>query len=256
MVLNDSPTLTVRRVHLLDWPLHTVSSPSLVSMPRSLSLMQRALRGQRKFISEGPYIRDSTQRFGKRFPCFYCLRVSGTEGGRSRHILLTPSCRQAYNKQSRARPLYDVQDDSRIVRVPEPVLDEPTPPQLTRRADSPTASPVNPRPVSPLVFPPPSLPPPLSPEDRIGGLEYDAKRQVFVERFPDPRAGAPINEEVVAPIDLKTYMANSGNLGNPDYFDTAELLMTTGLTNGGRDAHLKSRLVSSLVFAKWKGTYG
>ncbi|KAG8696847.1 hypothetical protein FRC08_006903 [Ceratobasidium sp. 394] len=33
-----------------------------------------------------------------------------------------------------------------------------------------------------------------------------------------------------------------GNLGNPDNFETAELLMTTGLTNKGRDEHLKSRL--------------
>ncbi|KAG9076239.1 hypothetical protein FRC06_009623, partial [Ceratobasidium sp. 370] len=37
-------------------------------------------------------------------------------------------------------------------------------------------------------------------------------------------------------------MATAGNLGKPDYFDTADLLLTTGLTNMGRDAHLKSRL--------------
>jgi hypothetical protein len=81
-------------------------------------------------------------------------------------------------------------------------------------------------------------------------LEYDPKRQVFVEHFPNPHAGAPINEDTVAPINLNTYMANAGNLGNPDYFDTAELLMTTGLTNGGQDTHLKSRLVSGVLFAR------
>ncbi|KAG8697940.1 hypothetical protein FRC08_006229, partial [Ceratobasidium sp. 394] len=73
-------------------------------------------------------------------------------------------------------------------------------------------------------------------------LEYDASRQVYVERFPDPRAGAPINDEAVDPLDLGAYMAGIGNLGKPHHFDTADLLLTTGLTNEGRDAHLQSRL--------------
>jgi hypothetical protein len=218
-------------------------------MPRSASLLHRALRGQRKFISEGPYIRDTTQRFGKLFPCFYCLRVLGTEGGRARHILSTPSCREASNERPRAKSLSDARGHPQIVRVPEPELDEPTVPKSTRRYRSPAESQVDLRPASPPVFPPPP-PPPQLPGDRNGGLEYDPNRQVFVERFPDPRAGAPINEDVVAPLDLKKYMADAGNLGNPDYFDTAELLMTTGLTHGGRDEHLKSRLVSSALFTR------
>ncbi|QRV89045.1 hypothetical protein RhiJN_17063 [Ceratobasidium sp. AG-Ba] len=78
-------------------------------------------------------------------------------------------------------------------------------------------------------------------------LDYDTVRQVFVEPFPDPRAGAPINDEVVPPLDLAAYMAKVGNLANPDYFDTAKLLMTTGLTNAGRDAHLQSRLYKGQV---------
>jgi hypothetical protein len=219
-------------------------------MPRSVSLLHRALRGQRKFISEGPYIRDTTQRFGKLFPCFYCLRVLRTEGGRARHILSTQSCREASNERPRAKSLSDAQRDPRIIRLPEPELDKPTAPAPTRRANSAAKNQVHSHPVSPPVFPPPALPPPLLPGNRNGTLEYDPKRQVFVERFPDPRAGAPINENTVAPIDLKKYMANAGSLGNPDYFDTAELLMTTSLTNGGRDAHLKSRLVSHALFAR------
>jgi hypothetical protein len=136
--------------------------------------------------------------------------------------------------------LSDAQGDSRIVRVSEPGSDTPIQPKSTRPANPPAKTQVDLRPVSPPVFPPPTLPPPLPLENDRWALEYDAKRQVFIERFPDSCAGAPINEEVVAPIDLKAYMAQSGNLGNPDYFDTAKLLMTTGLTNGGRDAHLKS----------------
>jgi hypothetical protein len=221
-------------------------------MPRSALLIHRALQEQRKFISSGPYVRDSTQRFGILFPCFYCVYISRSEGGRTRHILFSPRCRQAYDKQSKAESLSDAHGDPRMVRVPEPEFNEPDPPRSVRRAKPPTESPVRSRPGSPLVFPPPAHLPP-SPLDN-GALEYDEKRQVFVERYPDPRAGAPINDGTTAPIDLEAYMANSGNLGNPDYFDTAELLMTTGLTNGGRDAHLKSRLVSSLLF-KREGTY-
>jgi hypothetical protein len=214
-------------------------------MPRSASLLQRALRGQRKFVSEGPYVRDSTQRFGQRFLCFYCPHVSQTEGGRTRHILRTETCHQAYVGQLKAGLQSKAQDDPRITRVPEPELDEPSPPKPSREANPPP-------PVSPPVFPPPALPPALSLGTHGVTLEYDAKRQVFVERFPDPRAGAPINDAVVAPLDLQSYMANSGNLGNPDHFDTAELLMTTGLTNGGRDAHLKSRLVSGPLVQRTK----
>jgi hypothetical protein len=163
--------------------------------------------------------------------------------------LFSPSCREAHDARPRAKSLSDARDDARIFRVPEPEpeSDKPTPSKSTCRANAPANNHVQIRSVSPPVFPPPASPPPLTPWNNTGALEYDAERQVFVERFPDPRAGAPINDKTVAPVDLKAYMANAGNLGDPDHFDTAELLMTTGLTNGGRSAHLKSRLVSSPV---------
>ncbi|KAG9088221.1 hypothetical protein FRC06_002164, partial [Ceratobasidium sp. 370] len=68
------------------------------------------------------------------------------------------------------------------------------------------------------------------------------KEGVYVEPFPDPRAGTPINDMVVSPPDLDTYMAAAGNLGNPFHFDTLELLMMTDLTAGGRDEHLQSHI--------------
>ncbi|KAG8725762.1 hypothetical protein FRC12_024060 [Ceratobasidium sp. 428] len=118
----------------------------------------------------------------------------------------------------------------------------PTPDDTIHRKP-PRAPPAKPRvethfSIPPIAQSPP--PPPLNSTDTT--LRYDNKRQVYTERFPDPRAGSPINNRVVEPLDLDAYMAKAGNLGNPDYFDTAELLMTTGLTNAGRDAHLKSRL--------------
>lgn len=74
-------------------------------------------------------------------------------------------------------------------------------------------------------------------------LLYDSRRQLFVEPYPDPRAGAPISDQIFKTPNLDAYMANLGNLGNPLHFRTAEVLMTTGLTAAGRDEHLQSPLV-------------
>ncbi|KAG8742846.1 hypothetical protein FRC10_000825 [Ceratobasidium sp. 414] len=209
-------------------------------MPRSQSLLQRTLRGPRKFVSEGPYIRDSTQRFGKRFPCFHCLHIARTEGGRVRHILLTRTCRLADDEKSRVESLSDAQGDRRQISVPDPLSDDLTEPEHASPVDPQHDAHVHSRsPSPPILLPPPPALPLDGPRAR---LEYDSMRQVFVERYPDPCAGAPIDGKVVEPIDLDAYMAKAGNLGNPDYFDTAELLLTTGLTNTGQDAHLKSRL--------------
>lgn len=70
--------------------------------------------------------------------------------------------------------------------------------------------------------------------------------QVHVEGYPDQRAGQPINGRRVEPLDLREYMRARGDFSNVVYFDIAKTLMTTKLTNVGRDVHLKSRAVSSL----------
>ncbi|KAG9096299.1 hypothetical protein FRC06_008818, partial [Ceratobasidium sp. 370] len=212
-------------------------------MPRCLSLLERALRWPRKIVNEGPYVRNSTHR-SKRLPCFYCPHKSRSESGRSRHILQTESCRQAEEHEFNLGGLSAVAgDDRRMLWVREPTpnpvtRDQPphvTPaePSLERWAHSPSPP--------PLATPEP-LPPLLPPQRGSATLIFDARRQLFVKPFPDPRAGAPINNRVAEALDLGAYMASMGNLGNPDDFETAELLMTTGLTNAGRDAHLKSRL--------------
>ncbi|KAG8721792.1 hypothetical protein FRC08_010129 [Ceratobasidium sp. 394] len=215
-------------------------------MPRRVSLLQLALRGPRKFVSEGPYIRDSTQRFGKRFPCFYCSHILRSEGGRVRHILLMRNCRLTDDKQAEALSPSDVKGDPRQIVVPDTVLDKRTKPEHTSPAKPQDNGPTDARPASPpACTAQPSPPPPLSlspPSSASTRLEYDANRQVFVEHYPDPRAGAPMSDEIVQPIDLRAYMAKAGNLGNPNYFETLDLLMTTGLNNAGWDAYLKSRL--------------
>ncbi|KAG9106332.1 hypothetical protein FRC07_008867 [Ceratobasidium sp. 392] len=92
----------------------------------------------------------------------------------------------------------------------------------------------------------PSLSHPAEPQTKAQKrglvLPYDKKERVFVQRFPDSRAGAPINTATASIPNLDQYMAAAGNLGNPFHFDTAELLMTTGLTASGREEHLQSHL--------------
>ncbi|KAG9092895.1 hypothetical protein FRC06_011744, partial [Ceratobasidium sp. 370] len=73
-------------------------------------------------------------------------------------------------------------------------------------------------------------------------MVFDEKEGGFVEKFPDPRAGAPINDNIACMPDMDAYLAAAGNLANPYHFATAELLWTTGLTGAGRDEHLKSHI--------------
>ncbi|QRV87016.1 hypothetical protein RhiJN_15034 [Ceratobasidium sp. AG-Ba] len=214
-------------------------------MPRLLSLAQRALRARRESISDRPYIRDATHRSERQYPCFYCPRVFDCDRWRAQHIALSFKCRQAEALQD----TLCMDDDVRFAMVSEPEPEQE--PQCTMRRGTRRRSP--PALVTPALPSDPSGPEQLPPvygsasDGPRFSLEYDTVRQVFVERFPDPRAGAPINDEVVPPLDLAAYMAKVGNLANPDYFDTAELLMTTGLTNAGRDAHLQSRLYKGQV---------
>ncbi|KAG8759337.1 hypothetical protein FRC11_002095 [Ceratobasidium sp. 423] len=64
---------------------------------------------------------------------------------------------------------------------------------------------------------------------------------LYVEEFPDPLAGAPISDELVPPPDLAAYMRSVGPMADPEHFEAAELLMTSGLTNVDKDRHLKSK---------------
>ncbi|KAG8732418.1 hypothetical protein FRC11_013818, partial [Ceratobasidium sp. 423] len=83
----------------------------------------------------------------------------------------------------------------------------------------------------------PEAPPPAARCPRYMGL--------FVEEFPDPLAGAPISNEHKPPPDLGAYMRSVGHLANPKYFEAAELLMTSHLTNANKDRHLKSTILKS-----------
>ncbi|KAG8720261.1 hypothetical protein FRC08_000697 [Ceratobasidium sp. 394] len=65
---------------------------------------------------------------------------------------------------------------------------------------------------------------------------------LYVEDFPDPLAGAPISDERAPELDLDAHMRACGNLGDPKHFETADMLMTTGMTDAAKEWHLRSTL--------------
>ncbi|QRV99083.1 hypothetical protein RhiJN_27102 [Ceratobasidium sp. AG-Ba] len=67
-------------------------------------------------------------------------------------------------------------------------------------------------------------------------------RGLYVEEFPDPLAGAPISNERIPEPDYEAYIKSTGTMADPDNFEVAELLMTSGMTDEAKDRHLKSRL--------------
>ncbi|KAG9094153.1 hypothetical protein FRC06_011108, partial [Ceratobasidium sp. 370] len=81
----------------------------------------------------------------------------------------------------------------------------------------------------------------------------DPRTGWYVEPFPDPLAGAPISDDRLPPIDLEAYMWSSGEMGKPDSFEMAELLLMTGLTDSGKNRHLSSVLYRGSTLP-WKNT--
>jgi hypothetical protein len=76
--------------------------------------------------------------------------------------------------------------------------------------------------------------------------KWDERFRAFVESFPDRSAGTPIGNKVKDKPDLNVYMRDCGPLGDRDVFEAAEVLMTTGLTDEGKDRHIKTKLVSTI----------
>jgi hypothetical protein len=74
---------------------------------------------------------------------------------------------------------------------------------------------------------------------------YD-KTGVYVERFPGGAAGTPISTKYRSEEDLQAYLESCGPLGDRELFETAEILMTTGLTGAARTTHLQGPVVRHL----------
>ncbi|KAG8794679.1 hypothetical protein FRC12_022574 [Ceratobasidium sp. 428] len=83
--------------------------------------------------------------------------------------------------------------------------------------------------------------PPRRPGYREGG-GLRRWKGLYVKDFPDPLAGAPISSARAPELDLKAHMKACGDLGDPYYFETAELLMTSGMTDAAKERHIRSTL--------------
>ncbi|KAG9082112.1 hypothetical protein FRC06_005221 [Ceratobasidium sp. 370] len=77
----------------------------------------------------------------------------------------------------------------------------------------------------------------------LGGSNGRMVNGLFVEDFPISTAGAPLGTRLMTEEDLHEYLQSCGRLGEPDLLETAEILLTTGLTGQGRTRHLKGLTV-------------
>lgn len=66
----------------------------------------------------------------------------------------------------------------------------------------------------------------------------------YIQHFPISTAGKPISRHRTHPIDLGAYLESCGSLSKPENMEAAELMMTNGLTAGGRNRFLQSSFVS------------
>jgi hypothetical protein len=236
---------------LREWNVQTHIVPfprcqlHFIPMPRSSSVTFHALCSQRIYLSRGVYIRDAAHRAKIRFPCPYCPYVALSEGGRAQHIAKTQECLAAELEQ-RQKPAKRVRFLTPTTNSEGSEVGSHNLALEDMSGSSNIQSAVQPMNELTAVAPDsldPNQPPSNTPH--LFSLRFAGKDRIFVERFPDARAGAPVSDKIACKPDLRTYLMKTGNLSNPDLFDTAELLMTTGLTNTGRDRHLQSRLVSS-----------
>ncbi|KAG8792225.1 hypothetical protein FRC12_006743 [Ceratobasidium sp. 428] len=172
----------------------------------------------------------------KRLTCPYCRIRLNTRAGRRIHILLHPPCRARYE-------LFKLQQRERKRREREEnEANEPLTKRLRADEDIPQAA-------GPSRPPPPNSqsPGPPSPDSQASSL-IDAGDGSFIETFSNAAAGAPISPQKRGEKDLPEYLEKCGRLGDHDLFETAEILMTTGLNSAGRTKHLKGP-----IYKQWKG---
>ncbi|KAG8746737.1 hypothetical protein FRC10_003720 [Ceratobasidium sp. 414] len=80
-----------------------------------------------------------------------------------------------------------------------------------------------------------------------GDVNGCMRNGVFVDKFPIKTAGSPIGAQCRRQADLKEYLESCGRLGDRDLLETAEIMMTTGLTGKWNKKLKKMRN------KKWKG---
>ncbi|KAG9091276.1 hypothetical protein FS749_016664 [Ceratobasidium sp. UAMH 11750] len=223
--------------------------------------------------------------------CHYCPKVLANEAARSKHLSRSAGCKGAHDAAMEA--FQRQRDDARergeplnlrvaarecaqtIPAPPAPPAPpaSPVPPTQKRRRvqveevpdvdsnkqlpppgaapNAPTARPTST--VLPTTNPSAPATAPNAPRSGPPPGWIDPRTGWYVEPFPDPLAGTPISDDLLPPIDLEAYMRSSGEMGKPNHFEMAELLLMTGLTDSGKNQHLNSVLYRGSTLP-WKNT--
>ncbi|KAG8793582.1 hypothetical protein FRC12_002297 [Ceratobasidium sp. 428] len=216
-------------------------------MPRTSSDLLRSVR-RTKILSDNALNGETgelTDPFGLEVRCRYCPKSFTSRASLSRHVALTESCLEAhhiYNAAQRAELARRRAEEEEEAEHQQGAADEM---EVDAEGEEPWdygegtsaqgalgqwATACEPAPTPPSTPIPPAYE--VLPDGTI--LEY----------FPIPGAGSPISDEQLREENPETYLKACGTLSDPDYFEIAELLMTTGLSNASRNRMLKSKLVS------------
>ncbi|KAG9106098.1 hypothetical protein FRC07_008960, partial [Ceratobasidium sp. 392] len=179
-----------------------------------------------------------------RLTCPYCHKRLNTETGRNRHIILRASCRARHQyaisggKHKRKR-----ESESDVPFFEPPETEPPTKRLRTEEEEGPPVA-------GPSRLPDPVRTVPSLASEREGllGCNRSAGNGSYTEEYPIKTAGAPIGARSMSEEDLQKYLESCGALGDSDLFETAEIMMTTGLSGRGRSRHLKAP-----AYKQWKG---
>lgn len=212
------------------------------------SMLSRPRHGKSSFISSSSlpsssasHLASSSQSPTHSEGRHSCSNALPNDLALNQHLAATPAC-QVESHTGAVPEGEPARKRRRVTFADTPGTDIPT-----------TNPPWIDEPITPITQPPSTPNPEPSQRAHLhqtGADKHATKpmrreRGLFVEEFSNPSAGAPISDERMPTPDLEAYMASSGRLADPELFNDAELLMTTGMTDAAKDRHLKSQRVSA-----------
>ncbi|KAG8748207.1 hypothetical protein FRC12_013885 [Ceratobasidium sp. 428] len=218
-------------------------------MPRTSSDVKR-LAQQTKILSDNSLLNNvaniPTDPSELGFRCPYCSQSLPTKAGCSHHIVFTKECFKAHEAfmkakraERRAREKESLDEDGQTEPQPEPGAEQDGKAGANEPWDYGEGTSAQgalgqwATAYKPAPTPPPTPAPPTHEQLPDG---------TTLEFFPYAEAGSLISDEQRPETSPDAYLKSCGRLSDPDYFEIAELLMTTGMSNEGRNRMLKSKL--------------
>ncbi|KAG8706404.1 hypothetical protein FRC09_002431, partial [Ceratobasidium sp. 395] len=213
-------------------------------MPRTTAILIRSQR-RTKILTDLQHtaiVNGPTDPYPLEAACDYCLKRFDNAVDCSRHVALNPDCREVHEVVNQLRRAQLARERERRRLEEEAAGDEEADQVNELDAEEPwdygegtsaqgaqgTWATANHTPAAPAT-------PEPEPEERCAD-------GTILQHFPVAGAGAPIVDAQAQDLDPDVYLKACGNLADPDYFEIAELLMTTGLSNTNRTRFLKSKL--------------